>query len=298
MRKQNKKPNIIAPLIILIISILIGVISYLIFGDAQNSAIAFLASLVLISLYLFIKEKLRISAEIKKMEEVFPDFIELMSSNLRAGMTIDKALLLSSRKEFAPLDREITMLGKDIVTGKEISKALSEMALRIGSEKIRKTIDLITSGIKSGGNISILLEETAVNMRERSFIEKRPASNVLMYVIFIFFAVAVGAPLLFGLSSALVQILTNLLATIPTGEMPTNTPFTMTKITISVSFVTYLSLMFLIATSILASMIIGLVNKGEEKSGVKYALPLIAISTVVFFAIKTLMIKYFAGFFG
>ncbi len=298
MPKQNKKPNIITPFIVLIISTIIGIGVQLIFRNAQNSAIAFLASLVLISLYLFIKEKLRLSAEIRKMEEVFPDFIELMSSNLRAGMTIDKALLLSSRKEFAPLDREITLLGKDIVTGKEISKALSEMALRIGSEKIKKTIDLITSGIKSGGNISILLEETAVNMRERSFIEKRAASNVLMYVIFIFFAVAIGAPLLFGLSSALVQILTNLLATIPTGEMPTNMPFTLTKVTISVSFVTYLSLMFLVATSILASMIIGLVNKGEEKAGLKYALPLIAISTAVFFTIKTLMIKYFSGFFG
>jgi archaellum biogenesis protein FlaJ (TadC family) len=283
---------------VLIISILIGIGAYFIFENKQNSAIVFMVSLVLISLYLFIKEKLRISAEIKKMEEVFPDFIELMSSNLRAGMTIDNALLLSSRKEFAPLDREITMLGKDIMTGKEINKALSEMASRIGSEKIKKTIDLITSGIKSGGNISVLLEETAINMRERSFIEKRAASNVLMYVIFIFFAVAIGAPLLFGLSAALVQILTNLLATIPTAEMPTNTPFTLTKITISVSFVTYLSLMFLAATSLFASMIIGLVNKGEEKSGLKYAIPLLAISTIVFFTIKTFMIKYFSSFFG
>jgi len=296
MHKQ--KPDILTPLIVLIISILIGIGAYFIFENKQNSAIVFMVSLVLISLYLFIKEKLRISAEIKKMEEVFPDFIELMSSNLRAGMTIDNALLLSSRKEFAPLDREITTLGKDIMTGKEINKALSEMASRIGSEKIKKTIDLITSGIKSGGNISVLLEETAINMRERSFIEKRAASNVLMYVIFIFFAVAIGAPLLFGLSAALVQILTNLLATIPTAEMPTNTPFTLTKITISVSFVTYLSLMFLAATSLFASMIIGLVNKGEEKAGLKYALPLVAISAIVFFAIKTFMIKYFSSLFG
>src|SRR4030042_1953205 len=115
-------------------------------------------------------------------------------------MTIDKALLLSSRKEFAPLDEEILLLGKEIITGKEIMQALHDMSLRIKSDKIRKTLELVISGIRSGGNISILLEETAVNMRERNFIEKKSASNVLMYVIFIFFAVAIGAPLLFGLS--------------------------------------------------------------------------------------------------
>jgi pilus assembly protein TadC len=70
------------------------------------------------------------------MEEVFPDFIELVSSNLRAGMTVDKALLLSSRKEFSPLDIEILRLGKDILTGTYINIALTNMAKRIKSEKI------------------------------------------------------------------------------------------------------------------------------------------------------------------
>ena len=64
MPKQNKKPNIITPLVVLIISILIGIVSYFIFENRQNSAIVFMVALVLISLYLFIKEKLRISAEI------------------------------------------------------------------------------------------------------------------------------------------------------------------------------------------------------------------------------------------
>jgi flagellar protein FlaJ len=172
------------------------------------------------------------------------------------------------------------------------------MALRINSEKIRKTIEVIISGIKSGGNISVLLEETAVNMRERAFIEKRAASNVLMYEIFIFFAVAIGAPVLFGLSSALVQIMTNILSTIPVGQMYTNAPFTLTKITISVTFITYLSIAFLIATSFLASMIIGLVSKGDEKSGLKYSIPLMAISVLVFFLIKGFMATYFSSFFS
>jgi pilus assembly protein TadC len=294
---QKPKSNPRKAILVVIVSLLIGIIVYFLSSNKMNAPIAFIASTIAISLALFISEKIRLSADIKKMEEVFPDFIELMASNLRAGMTIDRALLLSSRKEFAPLDKEIIILGKDIVTGKEISHAMAEMANRIKSEKIRKTIDLIISGIRSGGNISVLLEETAVNMRERAFIEKRAASNVLMYVIFIFFAVAAGAPLLFGLSASLVQILTSLLSTVDVGHLPTNAPFTLTKITISVNFITYLSLAFLIATSLMSSMIIGLVNKGDEKAGLKYAVPLMAVSVTIFFLVKTLMASYFAGFF-
>jgi archaellum biogenesis protein FlaJ (TadC family) len=109
--------------------------------------------------------------------------------------------------------------------------------------------------------------------------------------------VAAGAPLLFGLSASLVKILTSLLSTVDVGHLPTNAPFTLTKITISVNFITYLSLAFLIATSLMSSMIIGLVNKGDEKAGLKYAVPLMAVSVTIFFLVKTLMASYFAGFF-
>ncbi len=285
-------------ILVFLIASTLGVIVYLITNNAIQASALFFLVVIGVPLYIFASNKLKKDAEIRKMETVFPDFIELMSSNLRAGMTIDKALLLSSRKEFAPLDREITILGKDIVTGKEITKALLEMSERIKSEKIRKTIDVIISGIKSGGNISVLLEETAVNMRERMFMEKRAASNVLMYIIFIFFAVAVGAPVLFGLSSALVHIMTNILSTIPTTEVPINAPMTMTKISISTSFVTWFSIIFLAVTSFLASMIIGLVSKGDEKSGLKYAIPLAAIGIIVFLLINTLMVNYFGSFFS
>src|SRR3989344_3916780 len=218
----------------IVFSIILAPIAYLFTKNIKYSGIAFLAFFILIEMYFLIKELLKKSAKIKKMEDVFPDFIELMASNLRAGMTIDKALLLSSRKEFSPLDEEILNLGKDIITGKETTRALSSMANRIKSDKIRKTIDLINSGMRSGGNLSILLEDTAVSMRERLFIEKKAASNVLMYVIFIFFATAVGASILFGLSSVLVEVMTRILANsgIDT-QFSTKLPFSISQVTVS-----------------------------------------------------------------
>lgn len=295
-RKKQKKNLIIN----LVLSIIIAVVTYIVSRKIISSLIAFAVVIILAEASLFIKEFMKKSVRIKKMEEVFPDFIELMASNLRAGMTIDRALLLSSRKEFAPLDEEILNLGKDIITGKEINTALTAMAARIKSDKITKTITVINSGIRSGGNLAIILEETAVNMRERSFIEKRAASNVLMYIIFIFFAVAAGAPALFSLSSVLVQILTSILGDIPQIDTSaaTSLPFTLTSIDISPEFVMYFSLIFLIAIDIMASLLLGLVNKGEEKAGLKYAIPLILLSMVVFFTVRFFLTSYFSDLIG
>ncbi len=280
-------------------ALIIGIGAFYLSKSATVSFITLISTLAILGVSYYANEKLAESKKIKKMEEVFPDFLELMSSNLRAGMTIDRALLASSREEFSPLDLEIVKLGKDIATGKNIEQALKEMADRIQSEKIKRTLLVIISGIKAGGNLATLLEETAVHARERGFVEKRAASNVLMYVLFIFFALAVGAPVLFGLSAALVDIITSLLATIPPMENTNlQLPFTLTSISISTRFIMYFSIIFIIVTDILGSLVIGAVSKGEEKAGIKYIVPLIAVGLTLFLVVKYVLLNYFADFLG
>lgn len=301
-KEQPKKPG--APNLKMIMwfvflaALVLGSLVFLLTRNVVNSLIVFAAPIALFVFYTLIKKRLQRQKEIKKMEEVFPDFISLMASNLRAGMTVDRALLLSSRKEFAPLDKEILQLGKDILTAKEITLALREMGKRIGSEEITKTIQLIISGIRSGGNLSVLLEETANNMRERIFVKKRAASNVLMYVIFIFFATAIGAPVLFGLSSVLVEVMSNIFSGASVAQTNINLPFTITEINISTAFIFYFSLFFLIATDVLASLVLGLVSKGKEREGMKYIIPLVASGVTIFLLSRFVLLRYFAGFLG
>lgn len=286
---------------VFIFAIVAGIVSYLIKKDYVIALGIFFFVIIIFPIYRYFSKKLSESGRIRRIEEVFPDFLQLMSSNLRAGITIDKAMLLSARPEFCPLDAEIQKTGKDIVTGKDIEVALIDMSKRINSDKIHKTILLIISGIKAGGNLAVLLEETAVNMRERNFVEKRAASNVLMYAIFIFVAVAIGAPALFSLSTVLVEILTKLLSGLPSMSASVsanvNMPFTLSKINISIVFIEYFSIVFIIAIDILASLILGLVMKGEEKEGLKYTIPLIISSIVVFFVMKILLGNFMAGLF-
>ena len=296
----KKKKKLVTITLLICLSIFLAVLNYIITQDATSSIVILIAVSIATNAYIIYREKYLATLRMKKIEEVFPDFVELMASNLRAGMTIDKALLVSSRKEFTPLDEEILRLGKDIMTGKEITLALYEMGERIKSEKIKKTLALIITGIASGGNLSVLLEETAMNMRERAFIEKRASSNVLMYVIFVFFAVAVGAPVLFGLSSVLVKTITTIMSSVPEmdASVTARMPFTMGKINITTEFVNYFAILYLVIISILSSLVIGVVNKGEEKSGVNYMLPIAIISISIFFLVQLILSKFISTLFS
>jgi len=256
----------------------------------------FFAVIFIVNIYFYFRKLLQKTSRIKKMELVFPDFLQLISSNLRAGMTIDRAFLLSSRPEFNPLDLEIFKTGKEIATGKEIDKAFLDMSKRIGSEKIHKIILLILSGIRAGGNIAILLEETAVNMRQRGFIEKKAASSVLMYVIFIFLVVSIFAPILFALSTVLVDVLIDILSNLPSFEATPSTPFTLSNINISSEFIIYFSIVFILVVDILSSLVLGLVSKGEEKQGLRFLPPMIILSLTTFLLTRLIMARFLSGF--
>lgn len=277
------------------LAVFVGLIAYVVSGNFFKTGLSIGIGFIVVFSSLRFMESLKVAARIKKIEDVFPDFLSLVSSNLRAGMTVDHAMLLSSRPEFDPLDKEILQAGKDISTGKPVEIALKAMSKRIGSEKINKTLLIILSGIRAGGDLAILLEETSRNMRQREFIEKKAASQVLMYVIFIFLAVSVFAPGLFSLSGVLVQTMTDLMGDVDMGSMPSSVPVSFTAITISTTFIFYFSLIFIIVMDIMASLVLGLVSKGDEKEGLRYLPIMLILSLGIFFALGKLLSGVMAG---
>ncbi|MCK4997652.1 type II secretion system F family protein [Candidatus Pacearchaeota archaeon] len=279
-----------------IFSIVVAVAVLIIKKNIITSVAAFFITFVSLHFLSKFRKSMKISDRRKKIEEVFPDFLQLVASNLRAGMTVDKAMLLSSRPEFAPLDREILQTGKEISTGKPIAIALRSMATRIGSENVTKTLLIILSGIRAGGNLAVLLEDTSRIMRQRGVVEKKAASQVLMYVIFIFLAVSVFAPGLFSLSGVLVGTMTDMMGGVSPDSVPSNLPVSFSSISISVEFVYYFSLIFIISMNIMASLILGLVGKGSEKEGLRTLPVMLLISLGIFFTMSKILKVVMAGF--
>jgi len=119
-----------------------------------------------------------------------------------------------------------------------------------------------------------------------------------MYVIFIFSAVSFGAPVLYGLSSYLVDVMTNVISKvdIPAEDLGTmSMPLTITKVSISPQFVMTYVVVSLVMTSVMGSLILGLISKGEGKQGFKLMPILIAISILVFFSVRFLVSVLLSG---
>jgi len=298
LKTDPNKYLAISTYVSLFVGLLLGLLVRILF-DVNFFLIFFAGSSITIaSTYAWLT--LNADARARFVEGLLPDMLQLMASNLRAGYTIDRALLLSARPEFGRFKEDINRVGKEVATGKDFNAALLGMSSRIKSNKLNKTVKLVIAGQQSGGSLSDLLEQSAGNLRQQKMIDERVRSNVLIYVIFIFTAIAFGAPMLFGLSSFLVEVITDIFDKI---EIPENTgtafiPLSFTSVSIEPSFVLRYTITSMIVTSILGSLVLGLISKGKEKEGLKYIPILITITISLFFLVKFLIGSLLSGLFN
>lgn len=269
----------------------LGIGFFIGFAYEINFILVSIATFIILLVTFYFWLLLNADKKAKYIEEILPDALFLMASNLRAGFTVDKAILLSARDEFGPLKDELLLVSKEITTGKPIEAALLDLIRRIKSEKLEKSLSLIITGLKSGGRLASLLQETANDLKNQSLIDKKIRSSVNMYIIFIFIATGVGAPMLFGLSSFLVQVLTSVLKSV---EIPTAAtgamamPISIKPGNISENFVILYSMINILFSSIFGAFIIGLIKKGSEKEGITTIPLLIALSIAIFFLVRIL----------
>ena len=172
-----------------------------------------------------------------------------------------------------------------------------EMTEKFKSEKLNKTFSLIITGLRSGGELTNLLDQTAEGLRQERFLEEKIRTNVLMYSIFIFIAMGVGAPVLFGLSSFLIGVIEKNLVSIDLPKVA-SIPITFSKISISPSFVLTFAIISLITTSIMGSLVLGLIQKGKERYGLKFIPILLVLTLGIFFLTRFLIGSLLGGIFG
>ncbi|MDI6806444.1 MAG: type II secretion system F family protein [Candidatus Aenigmarchaeota archaeon] len=234
-------------------------------------------------------------------EEVFPDMLSLIAANLRTGLTSEKALMLSARPEFGLLEKEIRIVAKKVAAGSPIEESMGEIGKRIKSQLLSKTFKLITEGIRKGGELAGLLEQTAEDIRHAKTLRKEISAQVTMYVIFIFLAAGIIAPLLFAISIHLVKTMIEISATMGIEKIVTVHGRTIGFMTfgmvgISPEFLEVYALSALLITSFFASFLLGLLKEGKEIAGLKFLPILFTLNFIIYFTGKILLEKFLVGF--
>lgn len=234
----------------------------------------------------------------KEIENVLPDALLLISANLKSGVSVDKAFLMSARDEFGPLAEELRFTAMEMFGGEPVDESLMEMEDRVKSELFQETLKLLVDGISSGGNTAKLLESSAEDIRNSLELRREISSNIRMYVIFILMAAVVGAPLLFSISVYMSQTTADMwsganLEGVKTGG---ELGLTFQEPQVDTSFFEQFSVMAIITINFFAALIISEIKNANVKEGAKYIPAMIVVSLTLFFIVKNGIAALMGGF--
>ena len=249
--------------------------------------------LFLTIMYLYFSLNIKIYKRTKEIEIILPDYLQVVSSNLKGGLSFEKALWAAINPEFGVISKEITMIYKKVMTGNDLVDALNEFTEKYESPILRRSFDLIVGEVESGGRIADIVDRVIENIRKTKALKEEMSASTLTYMIFIGAIVIVIAPGLFALSYYLLHVMIGFSAQLSNLNSP-NMPISFSADSISPEDFKTFSMCAVIMISFFSSLIMSLIEKGDIKGGIKY-IPAFMISSVIFYYIFLAAFGYFFG---
>jgi len=149
----------------------------------------------------------KIYHKVRKMEKVFPEFLSVLSLNLRSGQSLEQALENSTQKEFEYLTDEINLVTKRIKLGTDADASVREFTNSYKSEIIEETFDLILISWKKGASTPRLVDRIVENLNTQRFLREKIVAGVTSYKIFLTLLAFAIAPAMFALSYHLIKLI-------------------------------------------------------------------------------------------
>src|SRR3989344_1045470 len=240
-----------------------------------------LAAFFILLIYFYID--LKIYKRTRKMEEMLPDFMQVVSSNLKGGLSFENALWGAIKPRFSILASEMAEVSKKVMTGYSVTQALTELGQKYNSPMLRRSIDLMITEFESGGNISDLIDRIVRNFKETKSIKEEISASAVTYTIFISAIVIVISPLLFALSYHLLIMIMGFVAKLAVATSRTGSlPFSVSQISADPEDFRIFSTAAILIIAFFSSLIVSIVEKGNIKSGIKY-IPIFMIGSVAMY---------------
>jgi pilus assembly protein TadC len=251
--------------------------------------------LVIFSVYFFLN--IRIYKRTKIIEDKLPDFLVLVSTNLKGGLSLEQSLWASIRPEFGLLAQEMTVVSKRVMTGNDLNDALAEFIDKYDAPTLKRNLSLIVGEIESGGKIVKVIDKVIDTLKKSKALKQEMAASTVSYMIFIGAVVAVISPALFALAFQLLQIIigfTQSIGSSLTGSASTLMPISF-DVQIDVNDFKKFSVMALGTISLCSSLIMGIIEKGDMRGGIKYIPAFIIISIILYFVFMIALASVFGG---
>ncbi|NJL43886.1 MAG: hypothetical protein HC945_00990, partial [Nitrosarchaeum sp.] len=120
---------------------------------------------------------LRIYNRTKELEARLPDYLTLVSTNLKGGLSFEKSLWAAIKPEFGVLANEIALVSKKVLTGSDVSEAMMEFGDKYDSPVLRRSINLMVGEMDSGGRIVDVIDKIIETLKKTKHLKDEMAAN-------------------------------------------------------------------------------------------------------------------------
>ncbi|MFA5246786.1 MAG: type II secretion system F family protein [Candidatus Micrarchaeia archaeon] len=276
------------PLVFNLVNIKLSIID---FGGFSPILVAFLCLLFflfglvvgLFTFYMLVYYSMLSRAE--QVERVLPEFLLMISANLRAGMTPFNAFRRSATAELGPLEKEIQLAAVKAGSSQSLAEALNSISDRIDSEILQRTIVLFEKSVRSGGQLAELLTAISEEVRRNQELKAELITSTKSYTIFLFFIILIVSPALLAVSAQFLDIYAGIKGQF-SGEAIEgySLPFFSGDVVINSEFAVFIAYASLVGTAFFASVLMGVISRGKILFGVKY-FPFLAIGSIIAYQI-------------
>jgi pilus assembly protein TadC len=244
--------------------------------------------LLLLSGYFFLD--IRIYKRTRQIEFMLPEFLTIVSTNLKGGMGLEGAMWNSMRPKFGTLTHEITLISKKVMTGHDVAEALKEFAEKYDSPELKRTFSLIVSELEIGGKISNIIDDIIHHLKNTQKLKREMQASVISYIIFISAIVVVIAPILFALSYNLVNFMQGFIEKVGGALSQGNVPGFLSSVSPGALDPEAFKIFGYFTTGTIAfisSIIVAIIEKGDVRAGLKYLPIFLTLSLLVYYLALT-----------
>ena len=123
------------------------------------------AAVVWLAAWLFLRS--RVGARQQSFANALPDFLMVLASGLRAGLSFSHALQAAADEDKGEVGRQIRRALREVQVGASLDDALMSCAQRMGNDDLRWTVTALGIQREVGGNLSSILDTAAATIKGR-----------------------------------------------------------------------------------------------------------------------------------
>ena len=260
----------------------------------ENYLVAILALVVALGIYQMASMLLlyfKADSRGRAVDKVLPNMLMLIAANLNSGMTPFQSFQMASRPEFGILKDETDKAVSYTLGGMPFSEALIETTLSVKSQTYKNVIELFVEGMRSGAPLATLLNDIANDIIENLDLSKEIVTRSKSYIMFIGFIVVLGGPLLSAVSLHFIRTISDITSEV-VREMPEVAymgGINFGPLAISPEFLYSITIINLALTSIIASWLLAVISKGNDRYIVKYVIIILPACEFMFLALNYLI---------